>query len=208
MIIAIDGQSCTGKSTIAYLLSKKMNFYYINSGLLYRAITFEILENKIDYINYQEKIELIKIISKNYNFDLQKINKYISIYKTSEISKFGTEIAKLNFIREKVNNYISDINQKKFNLIIEGRDIGTKVFPNADFKFYFIADLDIRAKRLMLEQKIDQIDSIKSEIKKRDFEDENRTISPLEKANDAILINTSNLTIEETLNILEQHLNK
>ncbi|OCB75317.1 (d)CMP kinase [Flavobacterium crassostreae] len=206
MIITIDGKSCTGKSTIALLLSKKINFSYINSGLLYRAITHEILKNKIDLINFKNKEEQIKLLINHYNFDLQKINENISIFKTIEISKFGTEIAKLQFVRDKVNDYISEINSKYKNIIIEGRDIGTKVFPNADFKFFFIADIDIRANRLALERNSKEINKIKIEIQKRDLEDENRKNSPLKKAISAILIDTSKLTIEETVNILEQHL--
>lgn len=208
MIIAIDGQSSTGKSTISYLLAKRLNFSYINSGLLYRAITHNILINEINLNNFKDFTENIELLTKEFVFDLKKINNNLSILKSSKISALGTEIAKFQFVREKVNFFISELILNENNIIIEGRDIGTNLIPNADFKFFFTADLDIRANRLALEMKSDKIDQMKLEIKKRDFEDENRKNSPLRKANDAVSIDTSYLTIEETINLIEQKLNE
>ena len=207
MIITIDGQSCTGKSTIATLIAKKMNFSYINSGLFYRAITYNLIENKIDIINYKNKIEQVKLLTEEYTFNVDELNKNILIYKTLEVGNFGAEIAKLEFVRTKVNSFITEISLINSNIIIEGRDIGTKIFPNADFKFYFIADLKTRTNRLALDRNSNQINEIQSEIQNRDFEDENRKNSPLKKAENAILVDTTYLTIEEIINQLEKYIN-
>jgi len=206
MIITIDGYSATGKSTLAKILAKKLNYFHINTGIFYRYISYVLLNNNINKIeNAQNQSKSIKDVLNKTNFDINRI-KTINL-KTNEIELFGSQIAKIDFIRKLINEIIFKI-AKESSIVIEGRDTGTVLFPNADVKFFFIADAKIRAERLAKERNIDNIPLLIDKIKKRDFEDINREIAPLIKPNNAILIDTSHITVNETLKELEKYVYK
>lgn len=209
MIIAIDGPAGSGKSTIAKLLAEKLNFTYINTGAMYRAVTLFLLkENLLDTIKKDEsKVnEILKTI--NIELDGEKIllNKedVTQQIRSEEVTK---EVSYVSALKE-VRKFLVDLQRnlgKKYNSILEGRDIGTNVFPDADFKFFLTADIKERAKRRWLQEGLDKnIDYIIEDIKRRDQYDSSRTENPLKKADDAIEIDTTNYTIEEVLeNILK-----
>jgi len=207
IIIAIDGPAASGKSTIAKFLADKLGFLYVDTGAMYRAITFYALENNIE----QNESALIEAAQ---NIDL-KLD-----YKNGVTSVFIDGIDVTNKIRTpRVNAKVSDISrigavrtelvklQQKFgennNLIVEGRDTTTVVFPNADLKIFLTADIKERAKRRNLEfieKGVDiSLEEVESSIRNRDTIDSGREVSPLKKAEDAIEVDTTNLTIEQEI---------
>lgn len=207
MIIAIDGYSATGKSTIANLLAKKIGFRHLNSGLVFRAISYNLLINGIDKLNLNDNIDKIRELTHLFQIDLEELENNILKLKALEVSDFGAQIAKLPFIRERVAEVLRAAATNS-NIVVEGRDVGTVLFPEADIKFFFKADTTIRAIRLGKERNSNDFESLKKEIETRDTEDETRKISPLKRADDAIDIDTTNMSIEETLELLEQTLNE
>ena len=207
MIIAIDGYSVTGKSTLADLLAKKIGFRHLNSGLFFRAISYNLLINGIDKSNFQADLEKIKELTQKFHIDLEVLEKNILKLKTLEVSELGSQIAKLPFIRERVTDVLR-IETSNSNIVVEGRDIGTVLFPNADIKFFFKADITIRAYRLGQQRNSIDYEALKNEIETRDKEDETREFSPLKFADDAIVIDTSHLTVEESLELLERFVNE
>ena len=207
-IITIDGLSSSGKSSISVLLAKKLGWNLLDSGLLYRAIAYlTALESKS--INDQDQIN--KLMG---DFKLQttkQSNLYRIIYKNNDITDYlNTEVvgknasvvSKLPFIR----NLFLPIQHSCIQapgLIANGRDMGTKVFTNATLKLFFVAEVNIRAKRRH-EQLITQgenvdFNSVLASLKARDDADQNRSISPLEPAHDAKIIDSSDLNIESVL---------
>lgn len=207
MIIAIDGYSATGKSTLADLLAKKIGFRHLNSGLVFRAISYNLLTNGIDKSNFQNNFEGIKELTQQFHIDLEELENNILKLKAPEVSELGTQIAKLPFIRERVTDVLRSAATNS-NIVVEGRDIGTVLFPQADIKFFFKADTTIRANRLRRERNSTDFEAMKIEIETRDREDETREISPLKRDDDAIDIDTSHITVEETLDLLERFVNE
>jgi cytidylate kinase len=207
MIIAIDGYSATGKSTLADLLAKKIGFRHLNSGLVFRAISYNLLTNGIDKSNFQHNLERIIELTQQFRIDLADLEISVLKLKTPKVSELGTQIAKLPFIRERVTEVLRSAATSS-NIVVEGRDIGTVLFPKADIKFFFKADTTIRANRLGRERNSTDFEAIKIEIETRDREDETREISPLKRADDAIDIDTSHLTVGETLELLERFVNE
>ncbi|MDW5299866.1 MAG: (d)CMP kinase [Sedimentibacter sp.] len=203
MIIAIDGPSGAGKSTVAKLLSKVLDFEYIDTGAMYRALAYkayinniEIDENKIDKMLEMTTIDYYdnKIYLDNQNVE--------SLIRSEIISKGSSKISALKNVRIKMVALQRNIAKNK-NVILDGRDIGTKVFPDADFKFFITASVETRAKRRYEQLKLSGTDvdfnDVLLSIKKRDESDSTRKISPLEMADDAILIDTSNMEINEVV---------
>ncbi len=207
MIIAIDGYSATGKSTLAKLLAKKMGYLHLNSGLIFRAISYNLISNGIVKDNFQDKMKKVEQLTSQFDIQIHKLEESILELKKPSISEFGTHIAKLEFVREKVLNVLKHF-AEKFDLVVDGRDIGTVVFPNADIKFFFKADTEIRIIRLGIERNSTDFEGMRTEIEKRDKEDVLRTISPLKRAEDAIDIDTSHITVQQTLETLERYINE
>ena len=208
--IAIDGHSSCGKSTIAKAISKKYKMKYIDTGAMYRSITLFCLQNEI--LSYGEidlnllKEELPKIdVRFEYNHDKQLSETFLndenieSKIRGLEVSENVSIIAKIQMVREKLV-----ILQKSIgidgNVVMDGRDIGTKVFPDAKLKFFVTADVNIRALRrweeLRLKEDID-FDMVLQNLKMRDENDSNRDVNPLKKAEDAILIDNSEISVLE-----------
>ena len=210
MIVAIDGGAATGKTSIAKLLSKKINYIHLNSGLLYRGITYILIQNKllnkedIFYSEYLKKINF-KVVGVGYNTIL-----YNNINITNLLhDKYIAE--NINFISNNIiiREYITKLQRhiaNNINVVCEGRDIGTVVFPFAEFKFFLKADIDIRVERRYQQYLKNNISLEKEKIKEmlidRDYNDTNRKVSPLKKANDSVELDTTYKTIEEQIDII------
>ena len=207
-IIAIDGEASTGKSTQAKKIAKYLGFIYKDSGAYYRAITYYLLQNKIDseIVLNEELLGDIKI-EQNFENNINKISlngeditDKIRGYKVSvNVSNY----AKKPEIRDFVYKQLRKIGENE-SVVIDGRDIGTVVFPNAKYKFFLKANSSIRAERRLKEINDDsvELESIKEEIIKRDNIDSTRKIAPLIKADDAVEIDVSYLTIDQVFNKL------
>ncbi|MGV6861124.1 MAG: (d)CMP kinase [Putridiphycobacter sp.] len=213
--IAIDGYSSCGKSTLAKEIAKNLNYRYVDSGAMYRAVTYHLVKNGIlkdgAYLNDAVLAELpqIKInfifnkekgISETYLND-ENVEKHI---RTLAISKQVSPISTIKEVREKLVSIQQEIG-KEGGVVMDGRDIGTVVFPNADVKLFMTASTDIRAERRFKEltekgHKVN-LDEVEQNLKKRDYIDMNRDISPLKQAEDAIVIDNSELDRQEQLNL-------
>ena len=211
MIIAIDGPAATGKSTTAKALAKRLGFTYLDTGAMYRAITLLILQKKVQI---GENFALISLLKK-FDLKIQQHEKQILVILNGEdvsneirrldVTKYVSEVSALPAVRKSLVKIQRKI-AKDQNCVVEGRDIGTIVFPDAEVKFYVVADYDVRAKRRLLDfKKLGEeksIDELFEELKNRDKYDSEREHSPLLKANDAIEVDTTNLTIEEHVNFM------
>ncbi|MSS77000.1 (d)CMP kinase [Anaerococcus sp. AGMB00486] len=208
-IIAIDGPSGSGKSTIANELSKKLEISYLNTGSMYRALTLYFLENNIkkdENIN-KSLLEKINIDIKNNKVYLNNKNVSLEI-RDSFVTENVSWVSSIMAVREYLVKLQRKIASNK-SIILDGRDIGTVVFPNAKYKFYLDASPEIRARRRFEQKEINKsIDEIKDDIIKRDYIDSHREISPLKKADDAYVIDSSNLSIEEVVSKIISYMDK
>lgn len=213
MTIAIDGYSSSGKSTFAKAIARRLNYLYIDSGAMYRAVTLFCLREgiidgkKIDLKKINQSLDKIRI-EFVYNKPQNCYETYLNREKVEEkirsitVSEHVSFISKIKRVREKMVEAQRDLGQNK-NIVMDGRDIGTVVFPEADIKIFLTADVDIRAKRRykeLLEKGLEvSFEEVKKNIVERDFIDENRKESPLKKADDAIVLDNSNMTPDEQL---------
>ena len=210
MIIAIDGPAGSGKTTTARKVAQILGFIHINTGAMYRGVALKFIREKV-------KLDDISAIEKNLNniqLDFAGPNNAI-LYMNGEdisaeiISSMVTEnvsqISSISEVRLKLVEYQRKMARGR-NVVLEGRDIGTVVFPNADYKFYLIADIEIRAERRKKEIEVTGDHMTKEEIimfiKDRDKKDSSRQHSPLMKAEDAIEVDTTDLKIEEQVNYI------
>ena len=203
VIIAIDGQASTGKSTQAKKLAENLNYDYRDSGAYYRAITLYLLDNDIKFdLNIPNKI-LDKINIKQ-TYEQGQFSIYLNDDDVTErirghkVSLNVSNYAKKPEIRKFVFNQLRKSGESN-SLVVDGRDIGTVVFPYADFKFFLVAEPKIRAERRhkQINDVSVKVDIIEEEIKQRDKTDSTREIAPLKKAIDAFKIDVSNLTIDQ-----------
>ena len=202
-IITIDGPSGAGKSTVAKLIADKLGFKYLDTGAMYRAVTLYMIENQVDIKNEEEVINALNKLNigfdSNYRvyLDSQDITEDI---RKEKVVKFVSEVSAISSVRRKMVDLQRDI-AKEGNYILDGRDAGSVVFPNADYKFYLEASLEERAKRRYKEELSKEVDisfeAVKESIKKRDKYDSNRKDSPLVVPENAIIIDTTNMTIDE-----------
>ncbi len=201
--IAIDGPSGSGKGVTAMGLAKKLNYNYLDTGAMYRAIALYMKRNNISINNFKK--EILNKIELNFNKDnLIMLNNEIveEEIRTDEISILASDFSKIPEIRKFLVNKQKEISASK-GYIVEGRDIGSVVMPDAELKIFLTADIDIRAKRRYLDyikkgKKI-TLEEVKESLIKRDKQDTTRKISPLIKTKDAIEIDTSNISIEEQI---------
>ncbi len=214
MIIAIDGPSASGKSTTAKGVAERLDIIHLDTGAMYRAATYGIIESGIDLNDLQSIHEFLKnMVLKFDSFNHIWINgKDVSKkIRTNKISSSVSAVSAVPAVRFKMVETQRSIAKGK-DCVLEGRDIGTVVFPNADFKFFLIADILVRAKRRLKDlEKIGEertLNDLINDIKKRDVSDSSRDVSPLVQAEDAIAINTSNLTINEQVEKIVQIINK
>lgn len=204
LIIAIDGPAGAGKSTIAKIISKELNINYIDTGAMYRAITYKCLKNNIDINNTEEVINMAKdteidFRDNNIYLDNEVVNEEI---RTVEVSNNVSNVAKIKEVRYLMVDVQRKIGENN-SVVLDGRDIGSYVFPNADYKFFLVATPEERGSRRykeLLEKgyKVD-LDEIINDIIKRDKIDSNREFAPLVKAEDALEIDTTGKSIEEVL---------
>ena len=210
VIIAIDGQASTGKSTQAKKLAENLNYDYRDSGAYYRAITLYLLDNNIKFdFNITDKI-LYKINIKQ-TYEEGQFRIYLNDYDvTDKIRGHKVSLNVSNYAKKpEIRKFVFDQLRKSSesnSLVVDGRDIGTVVFPNADFKFFLVGKPKIRAERRHKQINDDsvKVDIIEEEIKQRDKTDSTREIAPLKKAVDAFKIDVSNLTINEVFNKILQ----
>ena len=211
MIIAIDGPAATGKSTSAKLVSQKLGFTYLDTGAMYRCVTLLVLRNNVEIKNQDYLASLLN----NFQLDIKKNGKdhlflldgedVSKEIRSSDVTDNVSAVSALPVVRKKLVSIQRKIADNQ-DSVVEGRDIGTVVFPNADVKFFIVADTLVRAKRRQLDLKRlgekKTIDSLIKEIRDRDNYDSQRKISPLTKAIDAIEVNTTNTTIDEQVNFM------
>lgn len=199
MQIAIDGPAGSGKSTVAKKIAEKLNIIYIDTGAMYRAITLKLKD--IDKKIYEQACNNtnIEFINNKIFLDGKDVSSQI---RSEEISKLTSDISKIDFVRKKLVSIQKEIAAKN-SVVMEGRDITTVVLPDADYKFYLSASPEIRAKRRTLQLKEKGLNAdyeeILRDIKKRDNNDIKRENSPLKVADDAIVIDSSNLTADESI---------
>ncbi len=218
IIIAIDGHSSCGKSTVAKAIAKELGYIYIDSGAMYRAITLFamrhklIINNKVETKKLEELIDNIEISFK-YNNGLLKYETYLNNenieteIRKIDVSENVSYISELKFVRELLVKLQQDLGKNK-GIVMDGRDIGTVVFPDAELKIFMTASAEKRAKRRYKEM-IDNGDDITYEsvldnVNSRDLLDTTRKDSPLVKADGAMVVDNSDLTVDETFAIVYQ----
>lgn len=211
IVIAVDGHSACGKSTLAKDVAKELQLIYIDSGAMYRAVTLFFIENSVDLEDQLQvslalrhiDIEFIKSDGKQLIFlNGEDISDKV---RTQEINALVSHVAKISAVRRKLVE-IQRAFAEKSSIIMDGRDIGTVVFPEADVKFFLTAKIEVRTHRRYLEMQEKKItgslDDVRINLQERDYIDSNRKDSPLVKAEDAFLIDNSELTREEQLDFI------
>lgn len=202
--IAIDGPGGAGKSTIAKMVAEKMNMEYIDTGAMYRAIGWMFSKNNV---NTEDSAEVQDVLNRTaIDFDNGKIflngEDISGEIRTPEISKAASVCSKLPEVRSKLVALQREIAEGK-SVVMDGRDIGTNVLPNAEVKIFLTADPMVRAKRrydqLLESGKEADLNSIFEDIKERDYQDTHRELNPLQQAEDAVLLDTSDMTIDQVL---------
>lgn len=204
--IALDGPAGSGKSTVAKFLAEKLNILYLDTGALYRAVALFVLNNGVDVENEKQVEPLLTALDVAVEY---KDGKQITLLCGKDVSKeirenrvsnSASKVSALKCVREKLLSLQRGI-ANSMDCILDGRDIGTFVLPNANYKFFLTASVDCRATRRYKEllERGNAVDynQLKSEIEERDYRDSHREIAPLKKADDAVEIDTSFLTVEE-----------
>jgi cytidylate kinase len=209
IIIAIDGFSSTGKSTLARQLAYKLNFTYVDSGAMYRAITLYFLDHHIelsDNVQIAKALEQIVLtfIDNKISLNGEPVDEQI---RSMAIANLVSEVAALKEVRKFAVAQQQALGEEKA-IVMDGRDIGTTVFPKAELKIYLTADEHIRAMRRCDEMKLKNpsisLDEVVENLKHRDLIDSTRDVSPLRKAKDAVILDNTALTMEQQLEISYQ----
>lgn len=204
LVIAIDGPAGAGKSTIAKIIAKKLNINYIDTGAMYRAVTLKCLQNNINIGDENSVVELAKLTEidfrdNNIYLDGKIVNEEI---RTIEVTNNVSNVAKIKEVRYLMVDIQREIG-KRNSVILDGRDIGSYVFPNADYKFFLIATPQERGSRRykeLVEKGVEvKLQDVIDDIIKRDEIDSNREFAPLVKAENAIEIDTTGKSIEDVV---------
>jgi len=213
MIIAIDGPAGSGKSTVASVLAKKLNYRYIETGSMYRAVAWQAMQNKIDLndveavTNAAEKIDLKFLPQEGGQRVMIDGEDLTASLKNESIGSAAAIVAANAGVRKALTAKQREMGNSG-NSVMDGRDIGTVVFPHAETKIFLIADPEERAGRRYREMKPTTpdltLEGVISQVKQRDYEDENREISPLKPAEDSIEIDTTHLQIDEVVEKIMQ----
>ena len=216
MIIAIDGPAGSGKSTVAKFIAKRLNYRYIDTGAMYRAVAWSAEKKDIDLSDEKAVGQWVTQLKIEFIADPEgqqvKVNgeNATGLLKNEVVGRGAAKVAAQKRVREILVAKQQEIGQSG-NVVMDGRDIGTQVFPNAELKFFMDADAEERGKRRYLELKGKNRDvdlkKIIAEIKQRDHEDRTRTISPLCLAKDAIKIDTTEFDIEEVIEKIMEQIN-
>jgi cytidylate kinase len=210
IIIAIDGFSSCGKSTLAKQLAKELHYVYIDSGAMYRAITLYILRNSVPLTEKKQINNALKNIHLSFNVDEGKSNIYLNdenvelLIRDMLVSEKVSEVAAIKEIREFAVMQQREIGKSKA-IVMDGRDIGTTVFPHAELKIFMTADIAVRVERRFKEMFLINpnitIEEVKRNLEMRDYIDSNREVSPLRKAKDAVILDNTELTMAQQLKI-------
>lgn len=219
-VIAIDGFSSTGKSSISKIIAKRLGLIHMDTGALYRGITFYAIQNCADN---DGNIDLHKLISSlpKINLEFQNIDGELILFlngknidkeiRFPQVSDNVSQVAKEVDVRNFLLKTQRDIAEKE-GVIMDGRDIGTVVLPNADYKFFMTASQDERARRRFLELELagekTDVETVKQNLISRDKIDSEREVSPLKQADDAILIDNTNINREETIELILSYIKK
>ncbi|WP_314003981.1 (d)CMP kinase [Gemella morbillorum] len=216
--VAVDGPAGSGKSTITKMVAKNLGYNYVDTGAMYRGLTYDFLKNNLTELD-EKKIELL--LSK-VKFEVKFIDRVQYVFvndedvsekiRTAEVSKFTSLFAKSPAVREFLIDTQRNLAMSN-NIIMDGRDIASVVLPNADVKIFLTGSVEERARRRVLDferQGVVDIDfdKVKADIAARDYQDENRDIAPLVKVDDAVLIDTTNLTITEVVEKMTELIKK
>ena len=215
MKIAIDGPSGSGKSTLAKLLAKKLSIYYLDTGSMYRSAAYAALQQGVDISNESEVAALMSRTQFVTEYEDGEQQNYIDgvnvmqLIRTPQISKAASDISAHPCVRYKLVDMQREVAQN-YDIVLDGRDIGTYVLPDADYKFYLTADAAVRAKRRFLEDAGkntgQSFEDVLEEMKKRDYNDSHRSLAPLCQADDAILIDTTDINIEGVVSLIIEYL--
>ena len=207
--VAVDGPAGSGKSTITKMVAKSLGFNYVDTGAMYRALTYNFLSNGLDEL---EEEEIKELLSKT-DFKVEYVDGVQYVYvnneevsdkiRTAEVSKFTSLFAKSPAVRDFLIDTQRNLANTN-NIIMDGRDIASVVLPNADVKIFLTASVEERARRRVLDferQGIENVDfeKVKEDIKARDWQDENRDTAPLVKVDSATLLDTTSMTIDEVV---------
>jgi CMP/dCMP kinase len=210
IIITIDGWSSCGKSTLAKQLAKELSYVYIDSGAMYRAITLYFLRNAVDLTNKKEVTKALENITLEFEYNDKSRQSEILLngenveYMIRDliVAEKVSDVAAVKEVREFAVAQQQQMGKKK-GIIMDGRDIGTTVFPKAEIKFFMTADIAVRVERRFKEMYEKNpnvsIEEVKNNLEMRDYIDSNREVSPLRQAKDAIVLDNTNLTMEQQL---------
>ena len=210
IIITIDGWSSCGKSTLARQLANELGYVYIDSGAMYRAITLYFLRNHIDWTDYVEVTSALENIQIEFRYNPKSQQTEIMLngenveflIRDMVIAEKVSEVAAIGAVRSFAVKQQQQMGEMK-GIIMDGRDIGTTVFPGAELKIFMTADIGVRVERRFKEMFAKNpnitIEEVKANLELRDYLDSNREVSPLRKAEDAVMLDNSSLSIEEQL---------
>ena len=211
MNIAIDGPAGAGKSTIARLAAKELDFIYVDTGAMYRAIALFLLDSHVDLEDEKAIAETLPAVNINILYtggvqhvflNLQDVSAEI---RSEKVGNAASKTSRLQCVRDKQLSLQREIAAKN-DVIMDGRDIGTNILPNAELKIYLTASSDVRAKRRFDELKASgewpDYEKIKKDIESRDYADMNREIAPLKQAEDAVLVDSSDMSISEVVDMI------
>lgn len=207
--VAVDGPAGSGKSTITKMVAEKLGFNYVDTGAMYRALTYNFLSNDLKELEENKITELLEEL----DFRVEYVDGVQYVYvndievsdkiRTAEVSKYTSLFAKSPAVREFLIDTQRNLAHTN-NIIMDGRDIASVVLPNADVKIFLTASVEERARRRVLDferQGLENVDfeKVKEDIKARDWQDENRDIAPLVKVDSATLVDTTSMTIDEVV---------
>ena len=215
MIITIDGPAGSGKSTVADIIANQLGFVHFNSGSLFRAITAHLYSQNFDIENITTNSEIpnfdlqVRIIDDVQHVFVDGVD-YTPVLRDNHISTLVANVALNKFCRQKTSECQHNFCLKN-NVVMEGRDIGSHVFPNAEYKFYLDCSIEERARRRFKEEQAKHtnitLEEIMEQIAERDYLDKNREIAPLVVPENAIVIDSTNLSIEEVVDEITSHIN-
>ena len=191
MIIAIDGPSASGKGTLGRLLAAKLGLHYLDTGSLYRMVGFQAMSQNVNPMDGQACAKIAQAL------DVKAFND--ADLRGEKVGGFASQVAALPEVRAALLKFQRDFAAQKPGAVLDGRDIGTVICPDADYKFFIKASVDARATRRQLESPEANLAAIKAEIAARDARDASRSVAPLKPAADALQIDTSEVTVDEAL---------
>jgi len=216
LIITIDGPAASGKSTVARLLARKLGASFLDTGAMYRAVTLAAMRAGVDLNDEQKLLDITQTCKFQFSIKAGKMTVHIDNtdvtgqIRSPEVTANARYIAAAPRVREKLVQMQRQFASDRHKIVTEGRDQGTVVFGNADIKFYLTADSPERARRRQAELRdkgaaVESLEQIQKAIEQRDKSDENRTVGPLKPAEDAIIVDTTNMSIEQVVEKLAYH---